>query len=306
MCLGFNAGTVTLDWDDAKYAAASHVLIAYAYSGSESAATHGTSSEFDSWAKSELSGGTFAKMKAGAEPQGDINANDALLGHEGLIGAANMDPKVGIWFSLGEDGSSAPVDDSLATLPYGACTMTEMRCEANEGLELITRSFWIERDSTVTKAVWMGLDDQESPRISTTAKDAVAYKGLVPGETYVAVGTLMDKGAGEPFLDKDGNEVTAHTPFKPEAPSGTVEVTFEFDTEGLAEGDELVVFAADVVDVSAEGKRTDFANAAELDAYLGDKLPRCEVVLEDPADIDRAWAFVTAATRRATRAPWST
>ena len=75
----------------------------------------------------------------------------------------------GIWFSLGEDGSSAPVDDSLAALPYGAYTMTELRCEANEGLELITRSFWIERDSTVAKAVWMGLDDQEGPRISTTA-----------------------------------------------------------------------------------------------------------------------------------------
>ena len=53
-------------WDNAKYAAASHVLIAYAYSGSESAATHGTSAEFASWAKSELIGGTFAKMKAGA------------------------------------------------------------------------------------------------------------------------------------------------------------------------------------------------------------------------------------------------
>lgn len=189
----------------------------------------------------------------------DTNANDALLGHEGAIAAADMDPKAGIWFSLGEDGSSAPVDDSLAALPYGAYTMTELRCEANEGLELITRSFWIERDSTVAKAVWMGLDDQEGPRISTTAKDAadgdqvieagkakvvdtVAYKGLVPGETYIALGTLMDKGTGEPFLDKDGNEVTARTPFEPEAPSGTVEVTFEFDTEGLAEGDELVVF----------------------------------------------------------------
>lgn len=295
------------------------------------------------------------------------NANDALLGHEGAIVAADMDPKAGIWFSLGEDGSSAPVDDSLAALPYGAYTMTELRCEANEGLELITRSFWIERDSTVAKAVWMGLDDQEGPRISTTARDGadgdkdvsadaeakvvdavayeglkagepvadasgkpveakaefvpalstgsqdveisfgasllggrdlvvfeslrkdgaevashadlsdegqtvhvavevgtqaadaadgdqvieagkakvvdtVAYKGLVPGETYIAVGTLMDKGTGEPFLDKDGNEVTARTPFEPEAPSGTVEVTFEFDTEGLAEGDELVVF----------------------------------------------------------------
>lgn len=312
----------------------------------------------------------------------DTNANDALLGHEGPIAAADMDPKAGIWFSLGEDGSSAPVDDSLAALPYGAYTMTELRCDANEGLELITRSFWIDRDSTVAKAVWMGLDDQEGPRISTTAKDgadgdkdvsadaeakvvdavayeglkageeyelsatlvdkatgepvtdvsgmpveakaefapalstgnqdveisfdasllggrdpvvfeslrkdgaevashadlsdegqtvhvavevstqaadaadgdqvieagkakvvdAVAYKGLVPGETYIAVGTLMDKGTGEPFLDKDGNEVTARTPFEPEAPSGTVEVTFEFDTEGLAEGDELVVF----------------------------------------------------------------
>ena len=595
-------------WDDAKYAAASHVLIAYAYSGSESAAVHGTSSEFASWAKSELIGGTYSRMKAGAgkvsagfeafcvrtgggsqtlvsfswstggvkvakedseagaEPQGDAsldgasfsvvnetgryvlvggkyyadgevcatiktapeggshvaatgadalpagnysivesgapegydandasiaftvkdgevadltgdpvtddvvrggvqvtksdkelqasealagsghaeapgehtgldgieftvtnrsahkvlvdgewrepgeavatlttawneeagaytasswnrhssdtNANDALLGHEGPIAVADMDPKAGIWFSLGEDGSSAPVDDSLAALPYGAYTMTELRCEANEGLELITRSFWIERDSTVAKAVWMGLDDQEGPRISTTAKDGadgdkdvsadaeakvvdavayeglkageeyelsatlvdkatgepvadasgkpveakaefapalstgsrdveisfdasllggrdlvvfeslrkdgaevashadlsdegqtvhvavevgtqaadaadgdqvieagkakvidtVAYKGLVPGETYIAVGTLMDKGTGEPFLDKDGNEVTARTPFEPEAPSGTVEVTFEFDTEGLAEGDELVVF----------------------------------------------------------------
>lgn len=312
----------------------------------------------------------------------DTNANDALLGHEGPIEPAEMDPKAGIWFSLGEDGSSAPVDDSLAALPYGAYTMTELRCDANEGLELITRSFWVDRDSTVAKAVWMGLDDQEGPRISTTAKDGadgdkdvsadaeakvvdavayeglkageeyelsatlvdkatgepvadasgvpveakaefapalstgsqdveisfdasllggrdlvvfeslrkdeaevashadlsdegqtvhvavevgtqaadaadgdqvieagkakvvdtVAYKGLVPGETYIAVGTLMDKRTGEPFLDKDGNEVTARTPFEPEAPSGTVEVTFEFDTEGLAEGDELVVF----------------------------------------------------------------
>ena len=56
---------------------------------------------------------------------------------------------------------------------------------------------------------------------------------------------------------------------------------------------ELKVFAADVVDASSEGKRTDFADAAELAAYLGDKLSRCEVVLEEPADIAQAWAFVT-------------
>ena len=70
----------------------------------------------------------------------DTNANDALLGHEDPIVADDMDPEAGIWFLLGENGSSAPVDDSLAVLPYGAYTMTELRCDANEGLELITRS----------------------------------------------------------------------------------------------------------------------------------------------------------------------
>ena len=102
---------------------------------------------------------------------------------------------------------------------------------------------------TVHVAVEVGTqaaDAADGDRVIEAGKakvvDTVAYKGLVPGETYIAVGTLMDKGTGEPFLDKDGSEVTARTPFEPEAPSGTVEVTFEFDTEGLAEGDELVVF----------------------------------------------------------------
>ena len=49
----------------------------------------------------------------------------------------------------------------------------------------------------------------------------------------------------------------------------------------------------DVVDASSEGKRADFADAAELEAYLGDMLSRCEVVLEEPSDFSQAWAFVT-------------
>ena len=30
-----------------------------------------------------------------------------------------MDSRAGVWFSLGEDGSNADVDDRLAALPYG-------------------------------------------------------------------------------------------------------------------------------------------------------------------------------------------
>ena len=79
----------------------------------------------------------------------------------------------------------------------------------------------------------------------------------------------------------------------------------QYSSRGFAEGHrtirvytrekeiELEVFAADVVDASSEGKRTDFADAAALDAYLGDKLSRCEVVLEEPSDVAQAWAFVT-------------
>ena len=79
----------------------------------------------------------------------------------------------------------------------------------------------------------------------------------------------------------------------------------QYSSRGFAEGHRTIrvftrekaigleVFAVDVVDASSEGKRTDFADAAELDAYLWDKLPRCEVVLEEPADIAQAWAFVT-------------
>ena len=79
----------------------------------------------------------------------------------------------------------------------------------------------------------------------------------------------------------------------------------QYSSRGFAEGHrsilvftrdkeiELEVFAVDVVDASSEGKRTGFADAAALDSYLGDKLSRCEVVLEEPADVAQAWAFVT-------------
>ena len=56
---------------------------------------------------------------------------------------------------------------------------------------------------------------------------------------------------------------------------------------------ELELFAVDVVDASAEGKRTNFADVAELDAYLGDKLSRLEAAFDEPANLAQTWAFVT-------------
>ena len=68
------------------------------------------------------------------------------------------------------------------------------------------------------------------------------YKGLVPGETYTANGTLVDKSTGEALIDAGGNPVTATAEFAPKAAEGIVEVAFEFDAPHLEEGAALVAF----------------------------------------------------------------
>ena len=114
------------------------------------------------------------------------------------------------------------------------------------------------------------------------------------GAPYIDAGCAQ--GADSPLVIVYGHHMSDGTMFAPLA---------QYSSRGFAEGHrtirvytreketELEVFAVDVVDASSEGKRTDFADAAELDAYLGDKLSRCEVVLEEPADVAQAWAFVT-------------
>ena len=114
------------------------------------------------------------------------------------------------------------------------------------------------------------------------------------GAPYIDAGCAQ--GADSPLVIVYGHHMSDGTVFAPLA---------QYSSRGFAEGHrtirvftrekeiELEVFAVDVVDANSEGKRTDFANAADLDAYLGDKLSRCEVDLEEPANVEQAWAFAT-------------
>jgi len=133
---------------------------------------------------------------------------------------------------------------------------------------------------------------QESPDFYLT-HDASGERSAW-GAPYIDAGCAQ--GAGSPLVIVYGHHMSDGTMFAPLA---------QYSSRDFAEGHrtirvftrektiELEVFAVDVVDANSEGKRTDFADAAELDAYLGDKLSRCEVVLEEPADVEQAWAFVT-------------
>ena len=114
------------------------------------------------------------------------------------------------------------------------------------------------------------------------------------GAPYIDAGCAQ--GVDSPLVIVYGHHMSDGTMFAPLA---------QYSLRDFAEGRrtirvytrekaiELEVFAVDVVDASSEGKRTDFADAAELDAYLGGKSSRCEVVLEEPADVKQVWAFVT-------------
>lgn len=239
----------------------------------------------------------------------NTNGNDHLLEAEAIT-SEMMDPEAGIWFGLGEDGSSAPADDALAALPFGQYTLEELPCEANEGYELITKTFWIERDSGVAEAVWMTLDDQEGPKIGTQAADAadgdqtaqadeqvtivdtVYYENLEFGGTYTLTGTLMVKSTGELLLDAKGNPVTATKEFTANNTNGFVDIEFTFDASLLA-GEDVVAFESLVkegvevavhADIEDEGQTVHFVDigTAATDAADGDKLVTgSEVVISD-------------------------
>lgn len=230
----------------------------------------------------------------------NTNGNDGLLRAES-IKAANMDSKAGVWFSLGEDGSNADVDDGLAALPYGKYMLEELRSDSNEGYELVAKAFVVERDSTVAKAVWMSLDDKEGPKIQTeetdkadgdhvaqassetTLVDTIWYENLKnDGTEYTVTGTLVVKSTGEALLDADGNAITATKTFQPRQKSGEVELEFTFDSSLLA-GEDIVAFesllsegveVAAHADIADEGQTVHFLDihTTAADKSDGDKL----------------------------------
>lgn len=239
----------------------------------------------------------------------NTNGNDGLLSSDS-IKASDMDPKAGVWFSLGEDGSNAAVDDGLSALPYGKYVLEELRSDSNEGYDLVTKTFVIERDSTAAKAVWMSLDDRPAPAIATEATDAadgdhvaqagaettlvdtVWYENLKAGAEYTLTGTLMLKSTGEPLTDAEGNPVTATTTFKAKSPTGQVELRFTFDGSLLA-GEDIVAFesmASDGIevavhaDISNEDQTVHFVDihTTATDQADGDKLVTgTEIVVSD-------------------------
>ena len=114
------------------------------------------------------------------------------------------------------------------------------------------------------------------------------------GTPYVDAGCR--DGTRSPFVIVYAHHMSDGTMFGPleqyadEAFAAAHRTILVYTREGTVE---LEVFAAAVLDANREGVRTDFADAAELQGYVDERLERCEVVLDHPEDAGRVWAFAT-------------
>lgn len=190
----------------------------------------------------------------------NTNGNDGLLIHQGtdyVIKASEIDDRAGVWFGLGESGSIAKADDSLGALPYGSYTLSELRCEDNEGFDLLEFTFWV-GDNGVT--VNLGtLTDFNDPKISTSAVDSITKghfsnagedtviidtvhcTGLDKGTEYMLRASIHDYEDEESVFKVNGRRVKVEKVFTATAASMDVPVEIAFDATEYA-GKTGVVF----------------------------------------------------------------
>ena len=185
----------------------------------------------------------------------NTNGNDAALNADGTLDESKLSIDNGLWFSGSKDAQTT-ADDAKGALPYDTYTFEELRCNANDSLNLVKFEVTVSRDAyTIDR----GTVDDNPIEIGTTATDGadgdhkllasnqaeivdtVAYKGLKKGLEYELSGTLMDAETGEALKDVAGKEITATAKFTPKASSGKQKVKFKFDATLLG-GHKAVVF----------------------------------------------------------------
>ena len=117
-----------------------------------------------------------------------------------------------------------------------------------EGVTIYTHADIKDENQTVDypKIRTKAQDSKTQDHVGTIAAtssiiDTVKYSNLKVGNIYNVSGYLMDKDTGKPFLDANGNKITAEKTFTAETSDGSVDMTFTFDSS-LLEDTTLVVF----------------------------------------------------------------
>ena len=107
------------------------------------------------------------------------------------------------------------------------------------------------------------VDDEQiaMPVGDITLTDIISYYQLTPGKEYTLTGVLMDQATEKP-LTIDGKQVTSEVTFTPTESSGTVEVTFTFPADTLA-NTKVVVYEYLYLDGKEVATHTDINNKCQ-------------------------------------------
>lgn len=228
----------------------------------------------------------------------NTNGNDAALNADGTVDESKLSIDNGLWFSGSKDAQTA-ADDSKGALPYDTYTFEELRCSANDSLNLVKFEVTVSRDAyTIDR----GTVDDNPIEIGTTATDgadgdhkllasnqaeivdSVSYKGLKKGTEYELQGTLMDAETGEALKGMDGKEITATAKFTPKASSGKQKVKFKFDATLLG-GHKAVVFERLYLDGKIQASHEDPEDEDQTVEFLPVEIG---TTATDAADGDKA------------------
>ena len=228
----------------------------------------------------------------------NTNGNDTALNADGSVNESKLSFDNGLWFSGSKD-AQVPADDSKGALPYDTYTFEELRCTANDSLNLVKFEVTVSRDAyTIDR----GTVDDNPIEIGTTATDAadgdhkllasnraeivdtVSYRGLKKGLEYELSGTLMDAETGETLKDTAGKEITATARFTPKASSGKQKVKFKFDATLLG-GHKAVVFERLYLDGKIQASHEDPEDEDQTVEFLPVEIG---TTATDAADSDKA------------------
>lgn len=228
----------------------------------------------------------------------NTNGNDAALNADGTLDESKLSIDNGLWFSGSKDAQTA-ADDAKGALPYDTYTFEELRCSANDSLNLVKFEVTVSRDAyTIDR----GTVDDNPIEIGTTATDGadgdhkllasnqaeivdtVSYKGLKKGTEYELKGTLMDAETGEALKDTAGKEITAAAKFTPKVSSGKQKVKFKFDATLLG-GHKAVVFERLYLDGKVQASHEDPEDEDQTVEFLPVEIG---TTATDAADGDKA------------------
>lgn len=221
--------------------------------------------------------GEFSSHSSDRLHSRETNSNDGLIEKakaKEIIKQSEMKMNTGLWFSTGEAGDQAKVNDSLGALPYGRYIISELRCEANENYNLQCFEFWIYRNN---KTVDLGtitndriemyseaLDTKTDSHIAfaeekTKLQDTVMIEGLIKGREYELRGRLVDLADGSDVI-VSGDRVTSTKTFKAKKSDMDIKMDYKLDATDLA-GKSVVVYV-DLFEVEDDYK---VAGHAQLD-----------------------------------------